>query len=1229
MTSDPLEIRAKRGQVRNLWFGTPKIGIFKEIINTTGFPPQEVLHHIKNAGKNSATNQTYLKTRHLELTCILYLEGFSFTKIAECLSNIEGFAIDPKHLRDLSGVRNQDVLEENNPQLYQSRKKQVRISTNSLELYILSNEGKEQVFATVAINPLNGHNGTLQFVQNDNIHFLTPNTREKIILQLVRMNFSPKKIAEALTAYQGFPVFETEVTNTANKCKSTTLLHQGRGARYSLIKIQIEKDRVILIRENDIIEIREDKVFLGDASLVKTKLLTTEILNSDNIISSDPEKAAIEEWNIRPDVGIGRDLCTRYNVTPERLGTLLAHQHHKGILKPAQIHLLKELRQAGLPNREIAIIFTQLEGFIFAENTVRAKVLQLCAVGELAKSRGNANCGGMVDGNFILVVDRAATPPQVIKKVSIQAAIELAIHNNSNNDRKVESGEIRTKIEKRVWNRGFRIYTFCQWHTIPMLGGVEEVAHRMKTSPEKVQEILNSRGGSYPILKPIHLHLIKSLHECGIGHQKIARILTTIENLKFTLGIAKYAIRRGIEMNLIEKTQKNKNSQIRFENGKIFIQDKRTGTIYREIDLFVLSKRVLDEGSEGSFSGFFDCLPPTQKQVDQICNEVNSKEQQTVKDIAMKVGIDPFLAKTIILCKVFKGDEVEFLKKFGPILPSAQIDKIVTLTRFTNYSMNKIAELSDCTRTAVKKYAILNTYFGNELMFKERFHLEKIALSKRQEIVRCNQDRKKFPTIASIAFQIDLPSATVYRVLLKDIYGGDRDALSKDYPGAKIVTGDQEVIIITLVRDTDKSLSEIAYASGVSADVVKRITLSKVYPGNVEKYHQRFPISQLDNDTREKALLLIRETGPSALSQTQIADKLTAEGYPITPDMVSKLSKQVYPDPSIRVKRFPGDVQKRVGEFTHTVCKGLFKQQLRSKNILWCSEVLLPSPSPRWQKVVADGIVVIQPQQFEEIFTREGRAGLPFWEELGLNVNTIKNLQEILLEFTTRKSRKPIQIKADKYAKNIHQKSIRERLVLIVCTDEWFSHERVLPGPVDALNTRVVSMDFVADLFNLPTEARKILKKAIINSRFWHLEDQARLVRDCGFKYESDTKEYLKVKKQQEKNLDVKLAQKHECKYEDDADKYKKAKDGQKSNFARLDPQQTLDKYNGAKNDEPPNNYYLDNPPQDVFTIAQENSSMLRNDLGPLDSGLSRKEKNPEDLEINESRDCEPHAKSP
>src|SRR4030043_1589587 len=109
MPPDPLETRANRGLVRKLWFGTPTIGIFKGLITATNLPPEEVLHHIKNAGKNNARMRTYLKPRHLQLTRILYLEGISFQKIADCLSNLEGFVIDPKHLRDMSGVTNQDI----------------------------------------------------------------------------------------------------------------------------------------------------------------------------------------------------------------------------------------------------------------------------------------------------------------------------------------------------------------------------------------------------------------------------------------------------------------------------------------------------------------------------------------------------------------------------------------------------------------------------------------------------------------------------------------------------------------------------------------------------------------------------------------------------------------------------------------------------------------------------------------------------------------------------------------------------------------------------------------------------------------------------------------------------------------------------------------------------------------------------------------------------------------
>jgi len=87
MPSDPLETRAKRGLVRKLWFETPTIGIFKELATATNIPPEEVLHHIKNAGKKNAKMRTYLKPRHLELMRILYFEGMSFQKIADCLSN--------------------------------------------------------------------------------------------------------------------------------------------------------------------------------------------------------------------------------------------------------------------------------------------------------------------------------------------------------------------------------------------------------------------------------------------------------------------------------------------------------------------------------------------------------------------------------------------------------------------------------------------------------------------------------------------------------------------------------------------------------------------------------------------------------------------------------------------------------------------------------------------------------------------------------------------------------------------------------------------------------------------------------------------------------------------------------------------------------------------------------------------------------------------------------------
>ncbi len=1081
--------------VQKRWHSDPRVGTFQEIVKEFNLPPEDIASYIRHSIQRNPTKTGYLKKRHVQIVEALRGEGLGEEKIAECLTNIEGFPISPGILKNIENLR---LSWKSDPELFQNKKKLVCIDSPNLELFVINNHGYKQTYAKILINGTDTES-KIEFIEDSGIRFLSPIARRGLVKKCAQLGFGAKKIVHFLSEYQGFPAADVGRELAAlRELNEIPVRLTANGSHNLLCEVRVEEGRFSIFTHGQPSEMLEVR---GEV-LIQTQVVPSEA--SQSIESFTPIDTQIklrdrvrEEWHNNPSLCSGRDICNRNKITPEQLKTLLGEKQNREIYKPVHVEMLKEMRHAGLSDKKIAAAFTEIEGFPFARNTVNNMMEKLRAAGDLDDERAKATRGWRVTGDALEIHDEGDA--SFAYKIPFDKMQEQA--NELVNSTHEEGETI-------VPDPSFTIYVRTEYMIIPKFGAINEVARRAGKTEKEIRGILE--GGHK--IKPIHMHLFKRLHENHVSYEKMAEVFREIEHIPLQYHAIIRTLEKMRDDHFLNNTATDRNVDVVVGDGGVQVV-RNDGDLQDDIPL-----KDIESADNREYAKYLKPPLATAEQVRTLCNDAVKKMYcdyllgryvTSFQHIVERSGLSPPVAKAFVLHKMFHGDEQLFKQKLATTgLTNKQKEKIDTLARLTEYTLTQIAAESGCDPSTAAQHAFKVTFLGNQDLYNNRFHPPPITPAERTAVLQCSDDRWEFTSIGAIARKLELNYYLVRGIILEDKYGGDEKALVADYPGYRRLAEKEKTIIIEKIHHTKDNAAEIADDVGCGESAVRGLAFWEVYDGDYDRYKERFPGNVLDEDTRDCALLLIKYRGPRALNKREIVAKLAKEGKLICICVLDDLIEEAYPDTIARHERFPSDQQKDVGQVTHVICEESVKADLRRQGIEAFSEVTDWVPANKSGTGILDLVIPVTPAQLASWMERAGVEGMSMMEELGLNPKDVAQFEEVLLDFGPNPFEEIVQEKVDKYAKNGDGQPKKKRLVLMPITGTWFGDLRVRPAPDGMPNTRVVNLPFLADFCHLDATKRAILREAHENTLNLDYDAQVALRDRIGARRTNNTIEY-------------------------------------------------------------------------------------------------------------------------
>jgi len=1075
-----MKLEAIKAQIKDMYFNTPAIGNFREIVKTLNLSAATVEHIIKTNQRRST-----LKPRHVEIAKELLVEGLSAEKIASILSEIEGFEITQYQIYDNNEICH--WKKEHRSQLphlseLDAQQKITRVEGSEIHLFRKTSGEKEVLCGT-----LNIQHGKIE--TSDKAHQkISKDVRKLIIKKIYEFGVKPNKIKDILTQITGIAFDTDQIINLLQFIKRKESLPPPKNIDCS---VYVGKDSIIFFKNGE-----EDS---------KNQKATEGWEDKTNWIAS---------------INIQDGQCTTY-LTP--------HQLHLRDM-PHFDHFIRSLYESGLGLSQIKTALN--DSGKRCKSTLISSRIQIMSKKGLLKHfpRGYFHSANIKAVKYHIEHDQII----IYKDNRENETGKMTWQDNSNRiaSLNLNSGELtkypdpvtgeeiftQTKTEdtKKAIPMGkkprnyFDLYVRYKWHADEELRALNDLAMKLGESSERIKKIVvNNPWG---MLKPVHEFLILKMHTARVSTEEMRRALTELEGINLSSSVITRKLEKIKAMQL-RKDAPNSEKEfvivpdlkriIKISEDELYVCNKETGEIIERI-----SFKDAENAVRAGYGVQSSNAPPLRKQGQAIIG-LTVLTNYTLAELTKQAGIkDPHLAKAILLYDLFDGDEAKFDTRFRTSIDLAMINKIVTYTKFSDLSLKEIAVKCGCHPTTAGRYALRKAFFGNKQRYDTRFNPNPTSETQVRQILDLTKDTVHPRSITEIASLCNVPFPIARRIICEQVFHNDETAFAQVYPFLAI-TPKQVEAVKTAIRTGTDSAVRIAKQCHVAEYSVRHIALVEVYHGDYDLYRARFPESGIDDATRAAAVALILAPMPGALNLHEITIKLETDGHPISLGAVHALSKELITGRKERAQRFPGDQAKGLGHVTHVLCEGICKIALQERGTEWFSEVTWVTPDPgRWRRVRIDGVIRLSQSEMCHLFERVGAEGLPLGEELGLNRRVIEEAEEIGFDFTGSMFDIAAQEKADKYAHSSKKKLHQKRIVFVVNTGQWFWDGRVRPPPGDEENVRIINLDVLADLCQLDVEARRRLEEVTCNYQFGERDAQEALAMQWGLRAQSDTVRY-------------------------------------------------------------------------------------------------------------------------